>query len=155
MSYLLQQKSIAMMPLVILALMLVALGSVAVAHQGASGIVKDRMDRFSDSQKQLKRLIGYAQAGQFDEAEQIAGDLAKWAEEMPSYFPEGSMQKPSQARPEIWLDFTSFTEKADVFRRASLSAGNAAAAQDRAGLTAAIKQVANSCKSCHTDFRMK
>ena len=135
--------------------LLAGLATLADAHQGASGIVKQRMDNFAESQKHLKSIIGYAKTGQFDEVERLAGYLASWGEQMPEYFPEGSLQKPTQARPEIWQDFSKFVAKAEIFRQSAITIGEAAALQDQTSLNDAIKNTANSCKSCHQDFRVK
>jgi len=142
---------------VALAVMAVLAGiiSAAFAHQGASGIVKQRMDKFKQSQQHLKSLIAHAKAGEFDKVEMLAGYLAEWGGKMPSYFPEGSIQKPSEARPEIWLDFEDFTKKAERFRLAANKMGDAARLQDTQALSEAIEHTAASCKSCHNAYRAK
>ena len=52
--------------------------SAATAHEGASGIVKMRMEKFKQSQQQLKSLIAHTKAEKYDEVARLAGYLAEW-----------------------------------------------------------------------------
>ena len=85
----------------------------AFAHGGATGIVKERMDGMSAMAKVMKALAPmmqgtatYDAAAVKDGARQIA---AHAGEAMTSKFPEGSDGMPSEAKPEIWQDWESFT----------------------------------------------
>ena len=69
----------------------------ALAHNGATGIVTDRMGKFEASEKGDTAVV-IAEA-KF---------LLSWAREMQSYFPENSNQPPSEAKVEIWLQWDDF-----------------------------------------------
>jgi len=47
------------------------------AHQGATGIIKQRMDAFKTSQQQLKSIVAAARAEDFDTIENLAESLAE------------------------------------------------------------------------------
>jgi cytochrome c556 len=87
------------------------------AHGGATGIVKERMDLMVSIGKAMDRLTKMFQG----EASFDAGDVREAArliaghggEEMTRLFPKDSIQRPSEALPAIWQDWERFTELAD------------------------------------------
>ena len=87
----------------------------APAHQGATGIVKERMDAFKASQQHLKSVITAAKTDEFEQVEKLARQLAEWGRAMPDYFPADSAHPPSEAAPAIWQDFSGFSAAADRF----------------------------------------
>ena len=87
------------------------LGS-ALAHSGATGIVKERMDMFKRSQKNLKAIKSHIRAEDYGSIAKLADEIREWAVKMPEYFPEGSNVKPSEASPNIWEDFSGFKRAA-------------------------------------------
>lgn len=140
---------------VVAILALLALPLPILAHQGATGIVKERMDAFKQSQDDLKAAIKAAKAGDFATVESRGRALADWAAVMVTFFPEGSNAKPSEAAPAIWSDFVGFSARAEVFSDAATGLVNAAKAQDKAAVMAAIGTTADSCKSCHKVYRLQ
>ena len=74
---------------------------------------------------------------------------------MPDYFPAGSGIKPSEASPKIWENFKGFTAAADLSWEATISLAKAAKLGDRDSVITAFKETAESCKSCHTTYRLK
>ncbi|MEC8728681.1 MAG: hypothetical protein VXX58_07880, partial [Pseudomonadota bacterium] len=66
----------------------------ALAHQGATGVVKTRMDGFKQSQQDFKALIKAAHNNDYDTALTLSIALEEWGLAMPGYFPEGSQQPP-------------------------------------------------------------
>lgn len=127
----------------------------APAHQGATGIVKERMDAFKASQQHLKSVITAAKTDEFEQLEKLARQLAEWGRAMPDYFPADSAHPPSEAAPAIWQDFSGFSAAADRFTRSSIQLETAGEAKDRKAVFTAIEAVAASCKSCHSDYRLK
>ena len=127
----------------------------AAAHQGATGIVKERMDAFKASQQQLKSIIAAAKADEFEKVEKLAGLLAEWGRAMPEYFPADSNYPPSEAAPAIWQDFAGFSAAADRFTQSSIQLETASEAKDKSAIFTTIKAVAASCKSCHSNYRLK
>ena len=85
----------------------------AYAHSGATGIVKERMDFFTQNKDDLKAIKTHFRNGDLDAIVPLATQIRDWAEKMPAYFPAGSDGKPSEASPQIWLDFSGFERAAN------------------------------------------
>jgi cytochrome c556 len=100
------------------------LAVVTQAHEGAQGVIKDRMDRFKENKESIKAI----KANLGGDASVIAKEalaIQNWANQMTDFFPEGSTQSPSEALPAIWENFEDFKARA---------AANANAAGDLANL---------------------
>ncbi len=125
------------------------------AHEGATGIVKERMDvmkSFGDSVKVMKdMLMGKASydAAKIKEAARAMQEHA--GEEMTAMFPEGSLDDHTEALPAIWEDWDRFSRLAGELR--GKAAALEAAADDQAAFAAAFKDLGDTCLSCHTKFR--
>ena len=110
------------------------------AHQGATGIVKERMDAFKASQTHLKSAVKAAKADNFDETQKLARLLADWGTKMPDFFPAGSDIMPSEAAPTIWSDMEGFKRAATQFADAANQLAAASAARNKEAVFASIKQ---------------
>jgi cytochrome c556 len=130
-----------------------ALGS-AFAHSGAKGIVKERMDLFSQNKDNLKAIKSYLGSSDLKSVVPLAREIRDWAQRIPEYFPEGSDGKPSEASPEIWLNFEGFKKSAFANRDAANELMSAAAEGDKSATIKAFKATASTCKSCHKSFRL-
>ncbi|KUJ85176.1 cytochrome C [Ruegeria marisrubri] len=93
------------------------IAAAALAHGGATGIVKERMDGMSamkDSMKVLTPMmqgkVPYDAATVRREAEKIGRHAG---ESLTKLFPEGTAGKPSEAKPEIWQDWDTFSDLAE------------------------------------------
>ena len=129
------------------------LGS-ALAHSGATGIVKERMDMFKRSQKNLKAIKSHIRDKDYGSIAKLADEIREWAVKMPEYFPEGSNIKPSEASPKIWEDFSGFKGAAMKNETATKKLIAAAEAGDQTAVVEAFKAVASSCKSCHQSYKL-
>ena len=129
------------------------LGS-ALAHSGATGIVKERMDMFKRSQKNLKAIKSHVRGEDYGSIAKLADEIREWAVKMPEYFPEGSNIKPSEASPKIWEDFSGFKRAAMKNETATKKLIAAAEAGDQAAVVEGFKAVASSCKSCHQSYKL-
>ena len=127
----------------------------AQAHEGATGIVKQRMDAMSDMAKRAKAISKRLRAGRdLAAVKDDAAILEKLAGEIAALFPAGSLSKHSEAREGIWQNWPDFTAKADAL--AIEAAKLAAIAPDNvAALRQQMKAVANTCGACHEDYRVK
>ena len=125
----------------------------ALAHKGAMGIVKERMDKFEASEKATKRIKQALSKGETTVVAAEAEFLVSWAREMESYFPENSNQTPSEATDEIWLKWDDFAGAIQSFEHASKALMDAAASEDPRAMRGAFKEMTKSCKSCHQQFR--
>ena len=126
----------------------------ALAHSGATGIVKERMDMFKRSQKNLKAIKSHIRGEDYSSIAQLADEIREWAVKMPEYFPEGSNIKPSEASPKIWEDFSGFKRAAMKNETATKKLISAAEAEDQTAVVEAFKAVASSCKSCHQSYKL-
>ena len=99
------------------ALVIVASTSLALAHGGATGIVKDRMDLMASVGKSMKTITEMFQGDKpFDpETVRIAAAFIgnHGGDQMTRLFPEGSIQGPSESLPAIWQDWEGFSKLAD------------------------------------------
>ncbi len=84
----------------------------AIAHGGATGIVKQRMDAMSNLADTMKKLAGmmrgqvpYSPIVVRKSAKKIAGHSG---DALTRLFPEGSIKGPSEARHAIWADWDTF-----------------------------------------------
>ena len=91
--------------------------TLALAHEGATGVVKERMDLMKRQQNDLK-LIGEMAKGKTpfdaDKAAEAARDVGATAKKIHELFPEGSAVHPSDALPAIWTEWDRFTGNADA-----------------------------------------
>ena len=125
----------------------------ALAHKGAMGIVKERMDKFKASEKATKQIKQALSRGDTAMVMAEAEFLVSWASEMDSYFPENSNQSPSEAKDEIWLQWDDFVGAILSFENASTALIDAAATEDSRAMDGAFSDMTKSCKSCHQQFR--
>ncbi|MCB1801534.1 MAG: cytochrome c [Gammaproteobacteria bacterium] len=70
-------------------------------------------------------------------------------------FPEGSDFGDTKAKPAVWDEPDKFRQAADAARDATAAFAAAVESGDSAAIAAAHKDVGQSCKGCHEDFRQK
>ncbi|WP_170394389.1 c-type cytochrome [Ruegeria arenilitoris] len=90
------------------------------AHGGATGVVKERMDGMGVMKEAMKVLtpmmrgqVDYDTAVVRDRSEDISRHAG---EALTKLFPKGSLDAPSEAKPEIWQDWEAFSTLADQLR---------------------------------------
>ncbi len=131
---------------------IVAGPTLVLAHTGATGIVKKRMDAMKEVGVVMKELGSMARGvSDFDTTTvaKRAGDLKAHAASIPSMFPEGSHHK-SEALPYIWEDFEGFSKIASDLETA---AATLSTVKDVTALPGALGAAGKTCKSCHSDYR--
>ena len=89
---------------------------IALAHNGATGIVGERMMAMMMLGEQVKTLVPAVESGavtqtQIDTAAKMI--LMHSGEAMTNLFPEGSIEGPSEASPAIWKEWAAFSAYAD------------------------------------------
>ncbi len=102
---------------VLSAVTVLAVAGGAFAHEGATGIVKERMDAMERIATAMKR-VGAMMNGKTDYE---AGEVVRAAETIHRHggenltrlFPKDSLQRPTRARPDIWRDWQKFKSLAD------------------------------------------
>jgi len=116
----------------ITALALAGLTVGALAHTGATGVVKERMDAMKAMGEAIKRIkpmmageAAYDAAAIRTEAQAIAADAGT---AMTDKFPEGSTAHPSETLPRTWQEWDRFTSLAAQLETAAeglaIAAGN-------------------------------
>ena len=87
------------------------------AHEKATGIVKERMlvmEKLGKSMKALARMMRGRAAYDTEKVRALARNLADHGSaNLTKLYPEGSLHKPSGARPEIWSDWERFSALAE------------------------------------------
>jgi len=141
------------MSLRILAIGLICAAGLAHAHSGATGIVKERMDGMLVLGEALKVL------SQESKKDSPNTDIIRTAAQnlqshsgaaMTEKFPEGSLDHPTEASPNIWVDFEGFSKSADALFDHSKALENRPA-----DLAELFPKIAQTCKSCHQEYRIK
>ncbi len=132
--------------------------SQALAHSGATGIVKERMDLMKQVGKDMKLLKAMVR-GNTDYDPQLVGrissSLHEAAKQIPGQFPEGSLQHPTEARPKIWQQWDKFSDYVRQLEDESLRLGQVAASGDRQSIQNQFRQLNKTCLGCHKSFRTK
>lgn len=129
----------------------------AVAHKGATGIVKERMEVMGALGKTIKSLVamlkGQAQFNQ-DTVKTKAREMAAHGTKIKTQFPAGSDHKPTRALPAVWKNRADFDKLADHLTEAAKALEKSAdAAKSAKDLAPRIIAVGQTCKSCHEKFR--
>ena len=125
------------------------------AHQGATGIVKERMDAFSQSRNQMREMGRALQNDQFEEMAEISADMQIWAKDIVNAFPDGSQIAPSEAGDSIWEDSEGFAKAAFLYESSLIKLNQAALSADRDAVITAYSAVGQACKSCHRTYRQR
>lgn len=118
----------------------ISVSAVSYAHKGATGIVKDRMAAMMIMGKVVKSVSSMMQGEIEIDPEQIRQGAtiieSHAGESMTKLFPEGSMQKASVAKLEIWSDWEGFE---DLAKQLSLYAVGLEAAAENGLMSNATK----------------
>lgn len=135
------------------------LAGYALAHSGATGIVKTRMDQMMEIGKAMKTIGQMIQGRtEFDgEAARIAANaVAANARAIPDLFPKGSNKAPSEAVAAIWENWEEFMAIAAQMENDATALSDAAGAASNAqALRPLFGQLGKTCSSCHSKFRVK
>jgi len=126
------------------------------AHDGATGIVKERMEQMKSMSRAMKELAHMFKGEVPYDAPAVAaaarGIERRAGAKVTVLFPEGSAGHPSEAKEAIWHDWATFEAKADdLATRASALAASAADGVD--GAKGAFADLAGTCKACHRSFK--
>lgn len=135
---------------------LIAFVPLALAHEEATGVVKERMD-LMDSQKDAMKIMGDMAKGKvpFDAAKaaKAADEIEKTSKQIPELFPEGTGGHPSEAKPEVWTKWDEFTADAEGLEVAAKELILALEAPGAPDWKTKFKGVVDACKTCHKSFR--
>lgn len=138
----------------ICAVVFVGIASIALAHEGATGIVKERMDGMKAIGAAMKALANTLRSETPDQTLIVVSAKvirAHSGQAMLDLFPEGSLDKPTEASPQIWTDWQRFSELANDLEARAIAFEDRPDAVDLIGFDV----IGQLCKDCHKNFRVK
>ena len=129
------------------------------AHNGATGVVKERMDEMSSMEKatkQLAKLVKDKQATDYASISELSKQIAQSNANVMHLFPQGSLTDASEAKARIWHNWEHFSSLMQESKAAA--EGLAAAATSKAStevMEQQFKVLTKTCKSCHRRYKVK
>lgn len=144
--------------IIALAALAAATGLSVLAHEGASGVVKQRMEAMKAISRSQKQIIAMIRAERPFNAAKVAAaarGIEQHATQMPQLFPEGSHHGVSEASPDIWQEWEGFVALSEQLRRrARALRAKAEVATGAEDIRSELLALGKACKSCHSDFRV-
>tara|TARA_B100000575_G_C22985954_1_gene568686 strand:- start:275 stop:718 length:444 start_codon:yes stop_codon:yes gene_type:complete len=140
----------------VLILFLISFPFFSYSNEGATGIIKERMEKFQESKNLMRTINKSLSDNNFDIISQSAVKLNQWASEMHKYFPKGSeasASNKSQASGDIWSDPEGFKKAVKKFEIASAKLIKISQNKNIDDTVSSFREVAGSCKGCHQKFR--
>jgi cytochrome c556 len=127
------------------------------AHEGATGIVAERMAAMKETAAQMKALDRALKAGSSVTPDMIASaeKIAAQAHSLSGLFPARSGGGHSEARAEVWTRREAFEKAMQAFAADSEKLVSAARFGDYTETRRQFREVANQCLGCHEKFRTK
>jgi cytochrome c556 len=131
---------------------------VAIAHEGATGVVKERMEGMKAIGQQVKIMVPMMKGTLPYDPAQVEKSAAiiegHSGETFTKLFPEGSTEMPSEALPEIWEEWATFSKLSDDLKTAAINLGDVAAnGGSESDFKSALGATLKTCKACHSDYR--
>ena len=129
------------------------------AHDGATGVVKQRMDAMSEMAGAMKVMASVVKGKQtFDRKVFIKSGklIAGHSNMVADLFPEGSIEGSSEALPGIWQHWDDFlhlsnSTKTNAEKLVKMAQNGA----ELRPLTKQFVKIAGGCKACHKVYRKK
>ncbi len=128
-----------------------AVAGAAAAHQGAMGVVKERMDGMGVMKAAVKSLGQMARGQASFDAENAAlafAQIATAGRLVPTQFEARDLSAPSEALATIWERWDDFVAKSEAMVRAAEIAPT-----DLETLRAGLGAVGQTCMACHQVYR--
>lgn len=127
------------------------------AHEGAVGIVKERMKVMEFIAQNVKMIAPFIMGSLDMNYNAVAGSASQISmavDTVLTKFPEGSLSEESEAKPEIWQNWNEFET---LFKKLATDAGKLAqmAKDEEFDLMEQFQTMTSNCKTCHTKFRQK
>ena len=129
------------------------LGSTILAHEGATGIVKQRMDEMEQIGRVVKRINERLKSKRgLAEIARDAGEIHTAAGRVPSLFPQGSRDGHSDATPAVWERWSEFVAAARTLE-GKLRSWPLPPVRTGTGHSGAVPIYDAACSGCHDVFR--
>lgn len=130
----------------------------AQAHEGATGVVKERMELMKSIGTNTKTIAPIAM-GSMDmdlkAVEEGAEAIAEAAKKALTKYPEGSKDAITEAKENVWTDWQKFEELMNDLSSNADTLAKLAREGEEFELTDAFTKIATTCKKCHMEFRAK
>jgi len=125
------------------------------AHEGATGVIKERMDAMEEMAKTMKAITQRVKANRdLGSIKADAQTIQQLAGKITSVFPSGTNQHPSEAKPVIWQKWSDFETKAGALAAESGKLAETDA-RDAKSIAAQVRVVSQACSTCHELYRVK
>ncbi|WP_196157438.1 cytochrome c [Reinekea sp. G2M2-21] len=135
---------------------LTAVSALTFAHNGATGVVKERMDAMEaigDANLKLTAISRGREAFDLDIVVASAQTIAQHSgESLLALFPEGSLDEKSESRAAIWEDWSEFSSLAYGLET---TAKELSQISDESEFNVKFRAMAKNCGGCHQSFRAK
>jgi cytochrome c556 len=127
------------------------------AHEGATGVVAERMTAMKETATRMKALDRALKAGSSVTPDMVANAemIATQAHSLSGLFPTGSGGGHSEARAEVWTQREAFEKAMQAFAADSDELVSAARSKDFAETRRRFREVADRCLGCHEKFRTR
>jgi len=131
------------------------IGSAALGHEGATGVVKQRMDEMEQIGRAVKRINDRLKSKRgLSEIARDAEEIRAAASKMPSLFPPGSRDGHSDATPAVWERWPLVAAAEALELEAEKLAATARSGPE-APIAAQFRLTTRACSGCHDVFRSK
>lgn len=112
--------------------------------------MKDARSAMTTLRRMVKGQEGYEQKTAIAAVQILIDELVK----MPEEFPPGSKALPSDAKPEVWTDWTGFLKALDETKGAAdRLMANARTGNDVTAIQAGYRDLDKACEGCHDKYR--
>ena len=139
----------------LLAFAVVGVAIAQMAKIGSGDVIADRQRLMKLNGASWKDVQDKLKAGQVEAVAVNAETLALNAQHIPMLFPQGSTSDKSNAKPEIWQQWTEFESAAKNLETLAGKLRDAARAKDAGAIEAMVKDFGRqACGTCHTPFRV-
>jgi cytochrome c556 len=128
----------------------------AAARPTPQEIVAARQAAFGLTASAFGGLRGAVQGG--GDLKPVAGaarNIARWADAIPSMFPDRTELATSKAKAGIWQNRADFEAKAAALAAAARALAEAAESGDRAAVGTRLGAVGQACGACHDAYRLE
>jgi cytochrome c556 len=138
----------------VLAVLSLAVTGAAYAQQNPIKARQDLMTQNGDATKLVNQMLKGDKPYDAAAAAAALNSIGDAIEKFVTLFPEGSVGKDTDAKPEIWTNRADFDSWAPSLKQASVKAAQAAANGPDA-LRPAFAEVADHCQGCHEKYRIE
>jgi len=126
----------------------------ATVHMSAADIVQARRVTYYLTTQAVGQIkAGIEEGGDLRRTRFAAQLLVRWAQTLPSMFPEGTDIEGSRALPTVWSDRAGFEAAATAYQDAAQAVMDTAETGDREATNEAFFAMAATCQACHTAYR--